>query len=418
MKQGGIIIKKLIYWIFIFLFSYTLNVKADNNIAARIGNNFYNTLEEAILAAKSNDIITLTRNISLNEGLIINKNVNINLNNYNIEAKERVFLVQGGSLNLTGNGLVKEAKPNYGAIMLKGSTDPTKEDYSTISIGSGVTLEGWSGIFINHENNTGYGILVNMNGNINALNDTSGSNGAGIYVNGNIQHQNNSPVINLNDTTNINSTGTGIYAAGYATYNINGAHINGEQSGLGIKSGVFNIIDGTITSTGEDKTPTSGNNNGINPSGVAIQIESNDGYAGNIELNIGDGTFKSENSNVIYEYTVNGNETNVKSIDIENGTFISNANKPVISVSDSFANLHSGFIEGGTYSSDPTSYLKTGVNSTKNSNNLYEVVSNINDSLEILNFNNEKNNNHLILSLVITSIIIIGIIVYISIKKY
>jgi len=168
--------------------------------------------------------------------------------------------------------------------MLIGSDDSTKENFSTVSVDSGIILEGWSGIFINHYNKTGYGILVNMNGTINAVDDTTGGSGIGIYVNGNIQNQNNSPIINLGKTAKITSTGNGIYAAGYATYNINGAHIEGKESGLGIKSGNFNINNGTILGTGEDKTPTSGNNNGINPSGVAIQIESNSGYTGNIEL--------------------------------------------------------------------------------------------------------------------------------------
>jgi len=290
-----IIIKRIfsLYILFITIIGFIPKVFASDTIEARIGNKFFDNLEDAINVASSTDIINLTTNVILDDTININKTVNINLNNNNIEANEMVFLVQGGSLNLSGTGTISETKPNYGAIVLKGSEDPTKVDYSTVSVGSGVTLEGWSGIFINHEKKKGYGILVNMNGKINAVNDVSGSHGAGIYVNGNIQHQNNAPIINLTSTTKITSTGNGIYAAGYATYNINGAYISGVESGLGIKSGVFNILDGTILGTGEDKTPTSGNNNGINASGTAIQIESNPGYSGNIELNIKKGTLKS-----------------------------------------------------------------------------------------------------------------------------
>ena len=40
--------------------------------------------------------------------------------------------------------------------MLKGSNDKSKKNYSTINIGKDITLEGWSGIFIDHnDNNTG-----------------------------------------------------------------------------------------------------------------------------------------------------------------------------------------------------------------------------------------------------------------------
>jgi len=411
-----IIIKRIfsLYILFITIIGFIPKVFASDTIEARIGNKFFDNLEDAINVASSTDIINLTTNVILDDTININKTVNINLNNNNIEANEMVFLVQGGSLNLSGTGTISETKPNYGAIVLKGSEDPTKVDYSTVSVGSGVTLEGWSGIFINHEKKKGYGILVNMNGKINAVNDVSGSHGAGIYVNGNIQHQNNAPIINLTSTTKITSTGNGIYAAGYATYNINGAYISGVESGLGIKSGVFNILDGTILGTGEDKTPTSGNNNGINASGTAIQIESNPGYSGNIELNIKKGTLKSTNSNVIYEYTVGNSSTEVKDINISGGTFISNAGKNVFSLSNSFKNNHQEFISGGAYSSDPTDYLKSGYSASKNNNNLYEVT---NSTISTFNEDNGLGNNIFAVITIIVLGTILGLMIYLNKRK-
>ena len=270
--------------------------------------------------------------------------------------------------------------------MLIGSNDSKKRDYTTISVGKDITLEGWSGIFINHNNKTAYGILVNMDGTINALNDINGDSGIGIYINGNIQNENNSPIINLNKTSIITSTGTGIYAAGYATYYINGAYISGKESALGIKSGIFNILDGNIIGTGLDKTPTTGNNNGINPTGAAIQIESNPGYKGDIELNIKNGTIESKHSNVIYEYTVNNTSTKVKHINIIGGTFLSN-NKETFLLSNSFKNTHQKFISGGKFSSNPSNYLKDGYTASKDENSLYEIISNtmkeINTSMNI-----------------------------------
>ena len=382
-------------------------------IQARIGNNFYDTLQEAIEAAGPNDIIRLTSNVTLDNTQNINKTVNINLNNFNISSSEKVFEVEGGSLNLTGKGTIKETNPYYGAIVIKGSDDPNKNDYSTISVGSNITLEGWSGIFIDHnDNNTGYGILVNMNGNINAVDDKDGGTGIGIYVNGNIKHENNAPVINLSDTVNITSTGNGIYSAGYATYNINGASISGVESGLGIKSGKVNILDGTIKGTGEDKTPTSGNNNGINPSGVAIQLESNPGYKGNIELNIKKGNIESNYSNVIYEYVVNNTSTKVKSINLTGGTYTSKANKNVFSLSDSFKSTHPSFISGGTYSSNPSSYLKSGytVNET---NSKYEVIS---STISVFG-EKETNTNTTTILLIIIPVIILSFLTYKKLKK-
>jgi len=408
-----IIIKKFLFILFLVLLIVlaSSNVSASDLGKARIGNQVYDTLEDAINAATSDDIINLNSDIVLNDTLEINKTVNINLNGHSITADEKVFIVQGGSLNLTGSGKVIEAKPNYGAIMLVGSDDPSKKDYSTVSIGKDILLEGWSGIFINHLNKTGYGILVNMNGNINAVPDINGGSGAGIYVNGNIKNQENSPIINLSDTVKISSSGNGIYAAGYATYNINGAYISGKEAGLGIKSGVFNILDGTIVGSGENKIPTGGNNNGINASGAAIQIESNPSYTGNIEIDIKNGLIKSNNSNVIYEYTVNNTQTKVETLSISGGEFISDSENNVFKLSESLMQKPA-FISGGVYSSNPEKNVKAGYTVATNQSGLYEVVKNT------VSVFSETNNNKVTYSITIIFILIIsGIILYLNGSK-
>ena len=137
--------KKTIYICFIFLILVVgmREVSASSTVGARIGDRYFENLEDAITASKSTDTITLTGNAALNETLNINKTVNINLNNFTISSDEKVFLVQGGSLNLSGTGKIKENNPNYGAIMIIGSEEPSKDDFSTISVGSGITLEGW-----------------------------------------------------------------------------------------------------------------------------------------------------------------------------------------------------------------------------------------------------------------------------------
>lgn len=379
-----------------------------------MGNKYFDTLEDAIKYASSKDTISLTSNISLEDTIEINKTVNINLNNFNIENDEKVFTVQGGSLNLSGKGTIKEKNPNYGAIMLIGSNDKSKEDFSTVSIGKDITLEGWSGIFINQNNNTAYGVRVNLDGKIKAVDDISGSTGVGIYVNGKISNQENAPIINISSTSKIQSTGVGIYSAGYAEYYINGAHIEGIESGLGIKSGYFNILDGTILGTGEDKTPANSNNNGINPTGVAIQIESNPGYTGNIDLSIKNGLIQSNNSNVIYEYTINNGPSQVQDINISGGKFISKSNKTVFLLSQNLSNNLNNFITGGKFSSDPTKYLKSGFKVELDNNNLYEVI---NNNTSVFKYNGESNNKNLLPYFTIISLIIIVIVSYLNRSK-
>lgn len=380
---------------------------ASDNTSFAVGNKFYDTLEDAILNASSTDTVELFSNAILTNPLTINKVVNIDLNGNNITAPSTVFLVQGGTLNISGKGTIKENEPYNGAIRVIGKTSDTEEKYSSLNVGKDVILEGWSGIFITHTSNKSHGVYVNLDGTINAVDDKDGSNGAGIYVNGSIKHVETSPVINITDDAKITSTGVGLYIAGYSTFNIGKAYIEGDMSGIGIKSGKLNIDGATVVCNGKDSTPTDGYNNGINASGTAIQIESNSGYAGAIVLNISAGTIKSKNSSVIYEYIGKGDSTEVKSISITGGTFTSEAGKNVFLLSNSFKDTHPRFISGGKFSSNPTDFLKSGYTSNLE-NNYYDV------SKSAMAVFGETSNSNNIISSIITFLIIavIGTIVY------
>lgn len=401
--------KKLIFSLLLFFMCNNV-IFAGVGLEARIGNNVFDTLEEAINMASSTDTIELVSNVELENSLKINKSINIDLNGNDISSDEKVFQVNGGNLTLTGKGTIKENKPNYGAIMVIGNNVDIEEKYSVVNIGSDVTLEGWSGIFINQNNSKSYGVHINLAGKINAVDDINGSSGAGIYVNGNIKNKNGYPIINILDNAFINSTGTGLYIAGNSSFDIKKAYIKGTQSAIAIKSGNLNIDGATVICDGLDKTPTEGYNNGVNASGSAIQIESNNNYAGNIKLDISSGTFKSKNSNVVYEYIGGGNESLIYSISVSKGNFISEANKPVFKLTNSFNEIHSGFISGGDYSSDVSSYLKNGY-SIIEKNNIYSVVKN---SVKTVN-NNEviiKNKSIFINIILIILIILFSLLIY------
>ena len=300
------------------------------------------------------------------EEMLVSTNI---IKDYHLEASKpnitkKCYAVVNGLDEICGVYLgYIEGEVANGAIMVKGSDDPNEKDYSVVNVGKDVTLEGWSGIFITHDNYKSYGVDINFAGTINAIDDTTGGTGAGIYINGNIKDKYNSPVVNIQDGAKINSTGNGLYIAGYGTYNINEANISGVESGIGIKAGILNIDGATVTGTGPDATPTEGYNNGIKASGTSIQIESNNGYAGNIEINIDNGTFVSNHSNVLYEYIGKGTSSQVIALDVSRGTFVSNANKDVIRISDSLKEYHNSFISGGKYSSNPNEYLKPGYTS-------------------------------------------------------
>lgn len=405
-------VKKIIISLLLIFNIMPTLVYASTTAMVKIGNNYYFSLEEAIDNATSTDIITLISDIELSETLQINKTVNINLNGNDITAPSRVFQVEGGVLNVSGKGTIKETEPNYGAIMIKGSTDSSDSNYSIVNVGKDVTLEGWSGIFVPHNSSKAHGVVANLEGKINALDDINGDSGVGIYINGNIKHQDNPPTINIKDNAKITSTGVGLYIAGYTKVNIGNAYISGEDSGIGIKSGILNIDGATITCEGDDYTPTEGYNNGIKKSGTTIQIESNNGYAGNIELNIKNGTFTSKDSNVIYEYIGKGNTSQVKSINLSGGTYESKSSKETLSFSDSFKNKHQGFITGGKYSSNPTQYLQSGYTTTTD-NDLYSVVKSTMKDIDTYSSNkNNPSNNFLKIIIIISISAILFIIVY------
>lgn len=405
--------KKIIFSILI-IFAFIPITFASSNTEATVGGKYYDTLEEAIKNAKDGETIKLLSNVKLDKGLILEKNIEINLNGNEIVAPTAVFEIRKGFLKLNGKGTIRELEPNYGAIRLIGKNEPTNEKYSSVYVGKDVTLEGWAGIFVSHENKKSYGVNVELEGKINAVNDTSDGTGIGVYVNGTISDKINSPNINILDGAVINSTGDGIYIAGYSTFNIGKASISGVEAGIGIKSGILNINGARVTSTGKDYTPTEGYSNGIKASGTAIQIESNNGYAGNMEININDGTFKSKNSYVVYEYIGKGTNTEVKSINIKNGTFISEASKDTLIFSTPFNEKHKNFISGGEFSSNPSAYLIGGYTATLE-DSLYTISkSTINT---VFSETTSDNNNMSLSFIMIFTIIVLGIIAYCNRNK-
>ena len=404
--------RKLFFCFLLFFCVVPSIVFASDGALVKVGGKFYDSLSEAILNVSANETIMLLSDVELEDSLIIDKVVNLNLNDNDIVAPSMVFLVQGGTLNLSGAGIIRENQPNYGAVMIKGSGNSDDSKYSVLNVSKDVNLEGWSGIFINHNNSKAYGIEVNFSGKIKAVNDTGGGTGIGIYVNGNINDDNNAPVVNILDGASITSSGNGLYIAGYSVFNVGKAYISGIESGIGIKSGVLNIDGATVECLGEDNTPTLGYNNGMKASGTTIQIESNNGYAGDMEIDINSGNFKSKDSNVIYEYIGKGNNSLVKSINISGGNF--NGGKNVFEVTDSFRQKHGSFITGGNYSSDPSSYLVNGYKAV-NDNGMFNVVKST--MKEVLLFSGNDKTNESSGIVIFSFLVTIGIIILILINR-
>lgn len=293
---------------------------------------------------------TLTDTVDVTEDLIIR------LNGYTVSGANKLFDIKGANFELVGPGTLEETSPYYAPIYISG--DSTKET-TFITKNGGITLKGWAGIMISADAANAKGIDIKFRDKIIAVNDIEGGEGAGIYINGQVTESANVK-IEL-EYANITSTGDGVYAAGYADWTIKDSEITGVSAGLGIKSGKFDIDNSTITATGEDKTPTAGYGNGINPSGAAIQIESNSGYPGNIELDINASTIKSQKGVAFYEYLADSTtDTAITKTEITDTLLVSAEGKSTFATSEKFDNEVKKFITSGTYSADVSEYVVDG----------------------------------------------------------
>lgn len=281
--------------------------------------------EELFKAISSDNTIILQSDVTLTKALEIKgSNVTIDLNGNTLTVENGYIDLLKGKLEFTGKGIVKDVRVREkvtSTIWVEGSKDVNAKDYSVLTIGKDVTIDTtqWA-ITVYHDDYKAYGVTLNFNGTI----ESSAVNGGGITLNGFVKNDGkieNAPVINLGKTASVKVVGdTALYGAGMGVWNINGGIYEGK-SAIGIKSGSLIINDGVFTATGENKTGEL-YGNGMISTGSSIQIENNKGYAGNIEITINGGTFKSEKGLSIYHYPPAEDEENaLKSLVINGGVF-------------------------------------------------------------------------------------------------
>ena len=292
------------------------------------------TNEELKEAVKNDSEIVLQNDIIMTDDITVRgQKINIDLNGNSLTLKAYIRVYEG-SLEFSGKGLIKDDREDLrGTIYVYGSTDSKAVSFATLTVGKDVKIETKRyGIVVwpITENKKPvptyfptYGTVINFNGTIISTNENAG----GITISGNLKNDGkleNAPIINIGKTAVVKTTAeAALYAAGMGVWNINGGIYEGK-SAIGIKSGKLVINDGTFTATGETKTGEL-YGNGIISTGSSIQIENNKGYAGNIEITINGGTFKSDKGLSIYHYPPTKDEENaLKSLVINGGVFKAN----------------------------------------------------------------------------------------------
>ncbi len=215
---------------------------------------------------------------------------------------------------------------NFSPIYIKGSKNKEDVNYSNVTVGKDVHLKGHMAIIVVYPDNdnkyVSYGVNVNVYGTLEGDLNKNGVEGSSIQINGNIRNTENCPVFNIYSSAKLIGNTDGIYGAGYAIWNIDGATIEGVTSGIATKAGIWNIKNAKITATGEKKDSV-GQGEGIKGTGSAIQIESHPSFYGHVEMTIDGGEYSSSHNAVIQHYLAESATEGAlaKPIIVKGGTF-------------------------------------------------------------------------------------------------
>ncbi len=335
--------------------------KTEKSVA-QVGDMFYETLADAVASVPvdgTETTITLLNNAEVENYIAIKdgKNIVLDLNGHDVVHNgECLFDVYNAKFHVTGEGtLFENVKYGYAPIIARGSATDTA-DYTVITIDKGVTLKGdYTGIFVAKDAGNGYhnyGLVINMFGTIDMGAVADGYHYSGMYVNGtNTVSDGNVMTINLDGATIKNCAGAGIYAAGYAKWNITNSSITGGDTGIEIRAGELTLNDCALEATAEEFS-CEPNGNGATTAGAAIAIAQHTTKK-DIAVTINGGSFKGVKALNESNPQVNDPAPQVK-LSIDGGTFIGD-----ISTADV-----TGFIKGGTFT-DLASAVKYATNGAK-----------------------------------------------------
>ena len=283
-------------------------VVKKNPGAAKIGDTEYETLAEAIAAAKAGDTVVLQKDVTIGGYQEIRKAITVDLGGNKLTSTDGGFDVYA---DLTvKNGRMETVK---WAAWVQGGADLVIE--KDVSIMTTSTEGERGGIAVQNE-----GSSVTVFGKVEA------AGGAAISGIGN--KDDGGVIINIEEgavITCTNENGLGIYYPNTAELNIKGGTITGA-TGVYVKSGKTTVTGGTIIGTGV-KADYEYYGNGGNATGDAFVVDTCGYPGGDPVVEIKGGTFKSENAAAV-------------------GSYFGNTAEKALA----------GFITGGSFSSDPTKY--------------------------------------------------------------
>ena len=194
--------------------------------------------------------------------------------------------------------------------------------------------------------------------------------GYDMAIAGNGNEQSGNVNITINDGTLISTHGVGMYLPQRNSITtINGGYISGT-SGIEIRASQLIVNDGNIVGTADTYSITK-NNSGTTSKGAAIAVSQHNTRLP-IEVVINGGNF--EGKVPVGEGNPQENPQDAidqVSITIHNGNFISTGDNVIMAENpETIKNL----VSGGTYTYDPSEYVKEGYGSVKIAPDKYEVT--------------------------------------------
>lgn len=317
----------------LMVFSLCLSVSADDGKVAKIGDNEYSTLQEAIDAGEGKTVVLISDVDISNGGVRVNTNTTLDLNGHLIKVANSINgnIAVNNNLTLIDSSDVKCDGTGTGKIYTETAYIYGEFDKVIISVNNGATFTMKSGLidtasFTDDNANKGQfaiGFPDTYKEEATVIID-GGHVKAGWYAvsgNGNNGEKGADQNIIVNGGILESTSDYAIYHPHKGTTTINGGVVYGYAGGVAIKRGNLVVNGGTITSKGVGSTG-----------------------------NWGDGTGKMDNAAVNIDASYGA--TDVK---LNEGKFIAEGN--AISLIKNSEKPSSLTITGGTYSSNISEYL-------------------------------------------------------------
>ena len=285
-------------------------IVADDNSVAAIGNIKYDSLSGAIDAASNGDVIYLLKDVYF-DGVISNgKNISINLNDKTIYTQDQSkttntgITIENASVKFCGNGYIRSHEKNRtwncSLVYINGSVNDTDIDYTYVEFGAGIkfiTKNSNSEIKDKEVSKFGcfaYAISPDTAKGVSGSWNTRGItisyagrilDGWGTSINGLIKNTVNAPTFIFEEGAVV----SGIYAAGYANWIINGGTFKENNE---FDAGNIVINGGDFVASGEKKCNVTSNE--ASCAGYALAIVSRKGYSKSVNCTINGGNFNTE----------------------------------------------------------------------------------------------------------------------------